>query len=204
MEDRASKIEKFIQDREELKKSPVKVKERGSVFKDKNPKIKSLPNQPKPLKTTIKSSTPKIDTKEVTKLTPERFKAVQEKLKAKSVVKGKLSQALKKGDIKAVKGIVEQVGDVAKKTGKTDLLADLVKRVSKSKFAKQGVKKIIGAIPLVGGVASALSSGDIKAAVPGLDYIDDLGPKKGSLNHRIETGQLTAEDIKMLKEKNAR
>lgn len=192
-ESQSSKIEKFIQQREELKKSPIPNKaSNASIFKDANPRVKSL----KPAGT--------IEPKDITKLTPERFKSVQNNLKAKSSIKSKLSQALKKGDKEAVKGIVSKVGEVAKKTGNTDFLADLVKRVSKSKFAKQGVKQIVGAIPLIGGVAAAISSGDIKAAVPGLDYVDDLGPQKGTLNHRMETGTLTPEDIELLRKQNER
>lgn len=188
MEDRASKIEQFIKKREELKKSPVpKPKNKPSVFKDKNPRIKSLE--------------PKTKVKDIIRLTPERFKQVQSKIKAKSAIKSKLNQALKSGDKEAAKAIVNKVGEVAKKTGKTELLADLIKRVSKSSLAKGAAKKVLSAIPLVGGIGAAISSGDIKAAVPGLDYIDDLGPKKGSLNERIEKGTLTPKDIKALKER---
>lgn len=207
MEEKESKIEQFIKKREELKKSPVPNKSsNASVFKDENPKIKSLKNQPKTSKTIIKSATPKIETKDVVKLTPDRFKAVQARLKANSSIKSKMAQAIKKGDESAMRGIVSKVGEVAKKTGDTDLLSDLVKKVSKSKFAKKGIKKVgkklLSAIPFVGGIASALSSGDIKAAVPGLDLIDNVGPKKGSLNQRIESGDLTPEELEELKRTN--
>lgn len=201
-EDKISKIQEFIQKREKLKNSPVINKSKdASIFKDKNPKVKSLPQAPES-KTVIKSSTPHITTKEVSKLTPENFKAVQTRLKAGSAVKSKLSKAIKAGDVKATKKIIEQVGEVAKKTGNTELLSKLIKKVAKSPFAKKAGKKLLSAIPLVGGIASAISSGDIKAAVPGLDLIDNIGPKEGSLNHRIETGNLTPEDIELLKRNN--
>lgn len=188
MEEKLSKIQKFIEDREKLKKSPVITTSSSSIFSDKNPKIKSLEGAAKP-----------TEVKDVIKLTPERFKNVQNRLKAGSAIKDKLNAAIKANDSKAAKTIVSQVGEVAKKTGNTELLQQLIKKVAKSGLAKKAGKKLLSAIPLVGGAAAALSSGDIKAAVPGLDFIDDVGPKKGSLDERIESGTITAADVARLK-----
>ena len=188
MKERPSKLDKFIQDREELKKSPVINKSKNaSLFQEVNPRVKSLEK--------------KVEPKDVIKLTPERFKKVQDKLKASSAIKTKLRQAIQQNDKEATKKIIQQVGEVAKKTGNTELLSNLIKKVRKSNLAKKAGKKILSAVPFVGGALSALSSGDVKAAVPGLDFIDDLGPQKGSLDQRIESGNLTAQDIEALKGK---
>lgn len=198
------KIEKFIQDREKLTTSPVpNSSSNAPVFVDKNPKIKQLNNVPKEVPTVIKGSTPKINTKEVTKLSPDRFKKVQADLAAKSSIKKKLHGAIKAGDKDAAKYIIEQVHSVAEKTGDTHFLSELVKRVSKSKLAKKIGKKALSVIPLAGGVISALASGDIKAAVPGLDAIDSLGPEEGSEDHMIESGNYSPEFLEKLKKEAA-
>ena len=204
MEDeKKDKIQKFIQDREKLHNSSIPKKPNSTtVFNTENPKVKKLNNVTKEAPTVIKGATTKIDTKEVTRLTPDNFKKVQSNLKAKSAIKSKLNAAIKSGNKDAVKGIIQQVGSVAKKTGNTSFMKDLIKRVSKSKLAKGATKKLLGAIPLVGGIASAISSGDIRAAVPGLDMIDPLGAKEGSLNQRIESGTLSPEEIEKIKASN--
>lgn len=67
------------------------------------------------------------------------------------------------------------------------------------KAMKTGGKKVLGALPLIGGVANALISQDASAAVPGLDAADSLGPAPGSLDSRIENGTLTEEDKQLLR-----
>lgn len=186
-----SKVQQFIEKRAKLESSNVPNQAKSaSIFNDPNPKIKSL----KKVET--------LDPNEKIKLTPERFKKVQQKLKAGSSIKEKLNRAIKAKNADAADTIVQQVGEVAKKTGDTDLLKDLIKKVRKAGLTRKAGKKILSAVPFIGGALSALSSGDIKAAVPGLDAIDDLGPKKGSLDARIESGRLTPEDIKLLKKQN--
>lgn len=69
----------------------------------------------------------------------------------------------------------------------------------KAKLAAKGGKRLLGAVPILGGLASAAMSGDASAAVPLLGEADNLGPEKGSLDYRIETGTLTEEDKQNLR-----
>lgn len=70
--------------------------------------------------------------------------------------------------------------------------------------AKVGGKKLLGAIPVLGGIAQAVSSQDASAAVPFLGDSDSLGPSAGSLDERIEKGTLTDADREMLQEQQIR
>jgi hypothetical protein len=63
---------------------------------------------------------------------------------------------------------------------------------------KKGLKSVAGGVPYFGalmGALSALNSGDVSAAVPVLNDVDDLGPAKGSLEAKLESGEpLTPEE----------
>lgn len=62
----------------------------------------------------------------------------------------------------------------------------------KKNIAKKLGKKSLKALPIVGGIISAVSSGEASAAVPILDQAESLGPRKGSLAHRLEMGDRSA------------
>ena len=99
----------------------------------------------------------------------------------------------------------------------TDKIANLRALKSLAKTGGAGLKSVVGAIPYVGGalgVASALSSGDVSAAVKeaGEELLPppiqaavsslkstETGPQKGSLAHRLESGdKLTDEEYSEL------
>lgn len=64
-----------------------------------------------------------------------------------------------------------------------------------SKVGKKGLK----AIPLIGPVVSAFSSGDVSAAVPILGEAESLGPREGSLEAKLEDGTITDEEREELR-----
>ena len=64
--------------------------------------------------------------------------------------------------------------------------------------------KLLGAVPVLGGLASALSSGDASAAVPVLDAAESTGPQAGTIDDRLERGTLTPEDKQSLAMEQAR
>lgn len=99
----------------------------------------------------------------------------------------------------------------------TDKIANLRALKQLAKTGGQGLKSVVGAIPYVGGalgVASALASGDVSAAAqeageellppPVQAFVSSLksteaGPQKGSLAHRLESGdKLTDEEYNQL------
>jgi hypothetical protein len=65
-------------------------------------------------------------------------------------------------------------------------------------------RKLLGTVPLVGGLLSAAMSGDASAAVPLLDSAESLGPQAGTLDDRIARGQLTEDDKQALAMEQAR
>lgn len=70
--------------------------------------------------------------------------------------------------------------------------------------AKIGGKKLLGALPLVGGVGAALMNQDASAAVPGLGDAEVTGPAQGSFDQRLEQGTLTDEEKQRLLAEQAR
>jgi hypothetical protein len=69
------------------------------------------------------------------------------------------------------------------------------------RVAKRGLK----AVPLIGGIASALESRDVSAAVPILGDAEELGPRQGSPESIIEdpnaTEEMRREAIEMLRKR---
>jgi hypothetical protein len=65
-------------------------------------------------------------------------------------------------------------------------------------------KKVLGAIPIIGGIANAMMSNDASAAVPILDEAESVGPAKGSFDDRMENGQLSPEEKQQLMLQQAR
>lgn len=94
--------------------------------------------------------------------------------------------------------VVKKLPDAAEHTANTAKKRALLKAAKKgaSKFVKTGMKSL----PLVGGLAAALASGDASAAVPILGDVESLGPKKGSEEAKLEDMSLPMEErIKLLK-----
>ena len=153
----------------------------GSVSPDITPPTESIPHQ-----------TEKINTKEVVKvikgdpyekpknltMTPiDEYKKKMQNLDIEQRLKSALKQAEKAGDEGTVK----------------KLTTALLKHTSK------GLK----ALPVVGGIASALLSEDASAAVPVFGSSEALGPAKGSIEERLESGTLTEQDKSDLKKQAA-
>lgn len=105
-------------------------------------------------------------------------------------------KTLSQGFNKTVKGVTENIGQVAQPVLSGD---DFVQKIAALRAAKMVGKKVLGAVPVIGGLANAVMSGDASAAVPGLDSAESLGPAPGSLDSRIENGTLTDEDKKQLR-----
>jgi len=55
----------------------------------------------------------------------------------------------------------------------------------KAAILKSVGKKLLGAVPLVGGIAQAIDSGDASAAVPGLDEAEDVGMSAADENQML-------------------
>ena len=105
-------------------------------------------------------------------------------------------KTLSQGFNKTIKGVTENVADVAQPLIGGD---DFIRKIANLRAAKMMGKKVLSALPLVGGLASAAMTGDASAAVPVLDSAESLGPEKGTLDHRLEMGQLTDEDKQQLR-----
>lgn len=80
----------------------------------------------------------------------------------------------------------------------------LEKSKTAARAARFGGKKLLGALPLVGGLANALISEDASAAAPMLGDAEPVGPAKGSFDDRLESGALTEDDKQQLLEQQAR
>lgn len=76
---------------------------------------------------------------------------------------------------------------------------DFIKKIADKRAAKAAGKKLLGAVPVLGGLVSAAMTQDASAAVPILDSAESLGPAPGSLDDRIERGTLTEEDKQLLR-----
>lgn len=83
---------------------------------------------------------------------------------------------------------------------------DIRKGIKHAAPAMKGVgKKLLGAIPLLGGLASAAMSGDADAAIPILGEAESLGPQPGTIDHKIEMGiPLSPEEKAELQAQQAR
>lgn len=100
--------------------------------------------------------------------------------------------AARKGAIKQAAGAAEDTLDY---TQFKKQFADKARLAAKSPAAK----KLMGVVPVLGGLANALISGDASAAVPVLDSAESLGPAAGTIDSRIESGTLTEEDKAQLR-----
>lgn len=84
-----------------------------------------------------------------------------------------------------VKGTPEKISDVQRTVKGSDWANKIEKLRSLAK--RKELRKLIGGIPMVGGVASALSSGRAEAAVPVLGDVGDMGqPQEGTVDSLIQ------------------
>lgn len=186
--------------RKQLMKKAVDMRNRGQLLNgnyDKvlklndslHSKIKEKRNLEQSQPQIIKNYTDKIKKDEVIARIPESTEHIKDE-----IVK-KIPDSTKKIDtskqLMKVKSGKEFTENIAKKRALKAL----------GKFGKTGLKSL----PLIGGVAAALSSGDVSAAVPVLGDIESLGPRQGTPEAVIEDMSATPEErmkaIKALKEK---
>ena len=73
-----------------------------------------------------------------------------------------------------------------------------LEKAMKSKMFKQIAKKGLKALPVVGGIATAISSKDASAAVPVLGDSEAAGPKKGTPGYDIENPDVRGEKRRKL------
>lgn len=76
---------------------------------------------------------------------------------------------------------------------------DFAKKIAKSRAAKSVLKGGLKSIPFLGGLATALVTGETEAAVPLLNEAESLGPESGSLESMVEDPSISTEDrVKIL------
>jgi hypothetical protein len=169
-----------------------------------------MPIDPKdPNKTIIKGTTKKIDTRDMSKLKPitdfkadkkmiSQFGAKKEILKRADDLVATAESAAKKGN----KKLILSTAKAATAAGDKSTLKRIMSIARKGGLMKKIGKKAASIIPFastVAGVASAISSGDASAAIPDEIRPTDAGPKKGTLQHKMESGsRLTPEERKTL------
>lgn len=183
METETDKILRFKRDIEKLKMAPIKDEGYISPLNEAITRVKG--NVPVPeAKTIIKGVTDKIDT-----MTPiARIKNVTDHIDTKSI----------------------------QKIGNADLVAEKIRKIiesrAASKLAKQasGIgKSFVKGIPMLGGLAvgigTALSAGDASAgelaATPFLSEADDVGPSPDSIEHKMESGTATPDELDQLRKR---
>jgi hypothetical protein len=89
----------------------------------------------------------------------------------------------------------------AKRRGLVPPSESIAKKRALAKAAKMGGKRVLSALPLVGGLAAAMATGDASAAVPVLGDADPLGPQAGSLEAAVQDPSLSREQrMKALQE----
>jgi hypothetical protein len=117
-------------------------------------------------------------------------------------------------DVMKVKGgrtLSDVTEPITKVTGATDKIDNRqIKKISSGadwmnsiKSKLKGGAKGLKSIPILGsaiGLASAIGSGDVSAAIPGLDAAESLGPERGGVDYKIENNiPLTPEDEEQLR-----
>jgi hypothetical protein len=122
-----------------------------------------------------------------------QFQLNQLKNSTEDVIKDKtLSQGLNS----TIKGVTEHIDN----TPQVPISGgDWMQKIANLRAAKMVGKKVLGAVPVLGGIANAVMSQDASAAVPGLDAAESTGPAAGSLDERIEKGTLTDEDKRQMR-----
>ena len=136
-------------------------------------------------------------------LDPEKVEAINRiSRQSKDAIRDRAMKEIEEGEIQVDerlgpsrmkgKGFTEKIG------GKEAQKVIPGKEFTESIAKKRALRKIMGrgmkALPLVGGLASALSSGEASAAIPVLGEADDLGPEAGSPSAVIEDPNSTIEE----------
>lgn len=110
-------------------------------------------------------------------LTPKKTSEVEPRMRIpgdREVYDTKTPQKITSGD------------EFKKRMAKRNMLKELAKKAGK--VAKKGLK----AIPVIGGIASAVSSGDLMAATP-IGESERLGPREGTLGAQLEDPSISRE-----------
>jgi len=140
----------------------------------------------------VKSSgyTEKIDTREVQPILSPR----EHKLK---ITKDRAAKMLKKGDREGATKLLKEamasqdykITETKKKAAKSMLSSGI-----KSNLLKKVGSKALKSIPIIGGIASAISSNDASAAIPVLGDSESTGPAKGSRDAKFENPNTSDKD----------
>lgn len=133
---------------------------------------------------------------------PEKGKEILTKLAAVEKVGGEDFanagiEKLKKAVSSGKKRVPQKASKTPSSLMTTDTIPDKIKTKQTSRvlsapaFMKKiansrAMKKGLHAVPLIGGIASALATGDAHAAIPFLGEADALGPQKGDEGYDIE------------------
>ena len=147
-------------------------------------------------------------------MSDEQVKIAEEHLNARRQVLNKQSRGFFDKDKQVVNNTTEKIrtdeSTIVKGSGdryKTSthrpgggVVKDPLEKISKIKAVGKLAKKGLKMLPIVGGVATALATNDAAAAVPFLGDSAELGPEKGSLDRKLESGdELTPEEMERLK-----
>lgn len=177
METETDKILRFKRDIEKLKMAPIKDEGYISPLNEANLKFKGSAPVPE-AKTVIKGVTDKIDT-----MTPiAKIKNVTDKIDTKSI---------------------------QKQISGNDRVDKIAKILESRRLAKLGgiAGDMFKKVPMIGGIAAGLgtllTTGDAsaasQAALPLVGDSDDLGPSTDSLEHKMEAGTATPDELYRLR-----
>jgi hypothetical protein len=113
-----------------------------------------------------------------------------------------------------IKGVTDHIDTKSiQKVGKADAWAEkiLAARAASALAKKSGglVKSMVKGIPMIGGIAAGLgtllTTGDAsaasQAALPLVGDSDDLGPSPDSLEHKMESGTATPDELDQLRKR---
>lgn len=127
------------------------------------------------------------------------------------------SKPIKDTTKNVIKGVTEHINtNEAQKVIGGDMFKNKIAKILESRAAAKAAKlageaggalKSVGKhIPMLGGLAvglgTALATGDASAAVPVLNEADSLGPEAGSLEHKLESGTITPEEMEILRNRS--
>lgn len=157
---------------------------------------------------TVEGTTQKLKSKtpQTTKTGEEFKKSIAEKLQKKATEKAPKPTVQRLPGQKAILGskqrsttaktIASKLGEGAQESRLARTAAVETAETVGSKLAKKGTKKaastvgkkLLSAIPFVGGLAAALATGDAEAAIPDEIRSTPTGPRAGTLEAALESG----------------
>jgi len=142
-----------------------------------------------------------IKEKEQQLLNAIRDKAVEERTEPK-IIKNVTDKINTQEKIATVPGTTKKI-DTSKATMQLADASDAMRKNARKMQLKKLMKsagKVAGkglkAVPLVGGLISALTSGDASAAIPILGDVDEIGPERGSPEAVFEDMSASPEERK--------